>query len=99
MFLINNQVFSILIFFIFSCDSKYDRISSRDFPLVSGSINMVNKVLARQNTLNIDHTHSTPNFIISDGYVLHTTNHRKNPIVCTTPFITPIINTKYSYNK
>lgn len=49
------------------CDSKRDEISSRDFPFVSGIIQMANTIIDKQDTANIDQTLSTPKCITIDG--------------------------------
>lgn len=81
--------YGMLIFLIFFCGSKYNNTSSKDFPLVSGIINIAKNVFNIQNTANIDQTISTPKFAINDGYILQIINHMIYPHVCTTPFITP----------
>lgn len=70
--------------------SKFDKISFRDFPFVSGIINTASTALRPLNTANIVQIHLTPNCIINDGYILQIANHMRYPIVCTTPFITPV---------
>lgn len=83
---------------IFLCDLKDDEISSRDLPFVSGITNIANKTFIIQKTANIDQTHSTPYFNVKDGYTLHVPNHKRYPIVCTIPFITPVNNKKLCFN-
>jgi len=78
-----------LIFLIFSCGLKYNNISSRLFPFVSGIINIANNTFNIQKKANIDQMISTPKFKISDGYTLQIANNITYPHVCTTPFITP----------
>jgi len=87
------------IFLIFSCGSKYNNISSRLFPLVSGIINIANNTFNKQKKANIDQMISTPKFKISDGYILQIINQITYPHVCTTPFITPERNTNIIYKK
>jgi len=61
-------------FFIFLFVSKYDKISSTVFPLVSGMINIANKMFNTQKPAKTDQTISAPYFSIISGYILQIKN-------------------------
>jgi len=83
-----------LSFLVVLCVFIDDKISSSDFPCVSGIIYIANKMLNRQKKKNIDQTTSIPNVNTADGYILQEINHKTYPHVCTNPHMTPMKKTK-----
>lgn len=79
---------------VLSCDSKYDKISSRDTPFVSGNKYKQKNALNTHIKVNIDQTACNPRVDIIIGYNLMIINIKKYPQLCTTPFIVPKHNNK-----